>query len=796
MSRRKSQELGSDEDEVKSEGGKTEGDENKKEDEKPRMLHPDDEISVESAELIQKYKVDKSEEVKTATTTKIEATPTTTTNTPNVGGSAPKIPWRSSSKQIVKEKLAAQRSSPSLSLVNVMISTAEPKNITKSNPEKLIKREMQPEEQLPPIPPLPVIVLDEPKKHDIVNRSSEVFEKHATSTEEFELAKKIELSESERCMERSISSKQKSNGNWKASKGEIERKLREQEEQEKRFKARLKVEQRYKETRAADTSDDTSSASLCYQPHSLPVPYNPNPPPIPPPPELGPPSAVTKKPYKPSKEEREQALKLEKEESQEEIEEQTHTEQRKRWDEEEKERMEAKRLCVQQLHQIKSESKQQNQTKNTEKEEMLSNPELELIRAQELKELQRLREMERRKQAIEEEIAREKQHLIDLQLLELDSIEKTKNYSISKPKAAVQYEAMVAKRITRSSPLPPPPSPRTHFHRAAIKQMKAGEEAVYSVAKMTEAEAREQMQHELKSLHELKILEEKKRIEIEELKRQSESEEHSIQQSLQLKTKEEERIERQSDFKHSLQRKTNEEEPPSIEKELSLEDTIKDLETTTNQLKEFAERHCPDKESLDSIQGNISNDRSSIHSFEENKVTEEVQEQDQPEAATADEIKDAAGAVREVAHALLKALTPTPEQSADDQYPVPEGIVKNVKNALQKLEEIPPSPNFQKRVIAHDDDTGYGRRSVEIEEELKEIKSAGKVKSTASIFKSNSASDHRTCSSSSTPRKLLPPESPKPSRRIGNLFKVEHKKWSHSHNQASNQHAEQHNKVF
>ena len=188
---------------------------------------------------------------------------------------------------------------------------------------------------------------------------------------------------------------------------------------------------------------------------------------------------------------------------------------------------------------------------------------------------------------------------------------------------------------------------------------------------------------------------------------------------------------------------------------------------------------------------------------EENKISEEFAESDAPASATAEEIKDAAGAVREVAHALLKALTPTPEQSADDQYPVPEGIVKNVKNALQKLEEIPPSPNFQQRSTPGGNNesgissSGCGRRSVEIEEELKEIKSAGKVKSTASLFKSNSTSDHRTYSSSSfTPsasRKLLPPESPKPSRRIGNLFKVEHKKWSHTQSHsASNQNAEQH----
>ena len=212
------------------------------------------------------------------------------------------------------------------------------------------------------------------------------------------------------------------------------------------------------------------------------------------------------------------------------------------------------------------------------------------------------------------------------------------------------------------------------------------------------------------------------------------------------------------------------------------------METTTNQLKEFAERHCPDKDVLESIPEN-SNNNNSIHESDENKATEESQEPDQTAAATADEIKDAAGAVREVAHALLKALTPTPEQS-DDQYPVPEGIVKNVKSALQKLEEIPPSPNFQNRKGHPNSASACGRRSAEIEEELKEIQHTGKVKSTASLFKSSSVSDNRV-----SPRKVLPPpESPKPSRRIGNLFKVEHKKWNQPVNSANNQHSE--NKVI
>ena len=84
--------------------------------------------------------------------------------------------------------------------------------------------------------------------------------------------------------------------------------------------------------------------------------------------------------------------------------------------------------------------------------------EIDRIRAQELKELQKLREMERRKQAIEEEIAREKQHLINLQLLELDSIEKAR---AARPKAAVQYETMVATKMGKSPTPPPLPNPPT-----------------------------------------------------------------------------------------------------------------------------------------------------------------------------------------------------------------------------------------------------------------------------------------------------------------------------------------------
>ena len=700
-----------------------------------------EDLSVESSDFIQKYKVDK-EEVKRATTTKIEATS-------SIAGGAPKIPWRSSSKQVVKEKLAAQRSSPSLSLVNVMISTAEPKTGTDFTPEKASR---EPEE-LPPVPPLPEIIMEKKAQTKSVALGDNI------STTEVAAGKdeSTEMMEEDKTSHKS--NKQKVQGNWMATKGEMDRKLREQEEQEKRFKARLKVEQRYRETRA-DTSDDTSSASLYYQ-SSLPTPYNPNPPPIPPPPELGPSAPAQQK------EKRDQLGQMEAAQDEAETKDPKQTEQRKPWDDEEKERMEAKRLCVQQLHQIKNESKPQKKVNLSNGTETTTIQELELIRAQELKELQRLREMERRKQAIEEEIAKEKQHLMDLQLLELDSMEKTK--ANTKPKAATQYEAMVAKKA-KSSPLPPPtPSPRTHFLRPTMQPQNVvvkNSTMVCNVAKMTEEEARKRMQQELKTLHELKILEEQKRMEIEDLKRQSEEELSLSQSSKHMKT---------------------EFQAASIEREPSLEDTIKDLETTTNQLKEFAERHCSDKDALENMSETNS---TSICSLQENrKATTEYAESQENTAATADEIKDAAGAVREVAHALLKALTPTPEQS-DDQYPVPEGIVKNVKSALQKLEEIPPSPNFQTRVgktdNSHISNTGNssvcGRKSVEIEEELKEMQHTGKVKNTASLFKSSSASDNRTPG-----RKTFPSESSKPSRRIGSLFKVEHKKWNQPVHPANSQ---------
>ena len=62
--------------------------------------------------------------------------------------------------------------------------------------------------------------------------------------------------------------------------------------------------------------------------------------------------------------------------------------------------------------------------------------------------------------------------------------------------------------------------------------------------------------------------------------------------------------------------------------------------------------------------------------------------------STEEEIQHAAGAIRDVAHAFLKALTPTPDcqENQGGGKPVPEGVFKNVKDALQKLEEIAPSP--------------------------------------------------------------------------------------------------------
>ena len=69
------------------------------------------------------------------------------------------------------------------------------------------------------------------------------------------------------------------------------------------------------------------------------------------------------------------------------------------------------------------------------------------------------------------------------------------------------------------------------------------------------------------------MLEEQKRNEIEELKRQSE-EEQSIQQTV-------------NQHKSGMKENTESLAPPPSERETSLEETIKDLETTTNQLKEL-----------------------------------------------------------------------------------------------------------------------------------------------------------------------------------------------------------------
>ena len=99
------------------------------------------------------------------------------------------------------------------------------------------------------------------------------------------------------------------------------------------------------------------------------------------------------------------------------------------------------------------------------------------------------------------------------------------------------------------------------------------------------------------------------------------------------------------------------------------------MESTTNQLKEFAEAHCPQT------------------------LRDEVSRHPTPGVApppavpaTEEEIQHAAGAIRDVAHAFLKALTPTPDCPENQGNPVPEGVFRNVKDALQKLEEIAPSP--------------------------------------------------------------------------------------------------------
>ena len=102
---------------------------------------------------------------------------------------------------------------------------------------------------------------------------------------------------------------------------------------------------------------------------------------------------------------------------------------------------------------------------------------------------------------------------------------------------------------------------------------------VEEVTKLTESEARKRMHHELKSLHELKMLEEQKRNEIEELKRQSE-EEQSIQQTV-------------NQHKSGIKENIESLAPPPSERETSLEETIKDLETQRSNLKyqRFLRRH-------------------------------------------------------------------------------------------------------------------------------------------------------------------------------------------------------------
>ena len=227
------------------------------------------------------------------------------------------------------------------------------------------------------------------------------------------------------------------------------------------------------------------------------------------------------------------------------------------------------------------------------------------IRMEEMKELQKLREMEARKKAIEEEIAREKQHLINLQLMELNSIE-SQGTNRPRPMAAMQYETMVAKKM----------GPRQEYLDFQEREM-----------------AR---QKELKKLQMLREQEDQKRREIELLKRKQMEE---------------------------------------MARDTSFNSTILNLEATTNELKEFAE----------------ANETKRIHCPFPQSQLEEFQKFGSSNLTNEDEIKNAAGAVREVAHALLKALTPTPDQQRKEE-PIPRGIVNNVRSALQKLEEIPPSP--------------------------------------------------------------------------------------------------------
>ena len=243
---------------------------------------------------------------------------------------------------------------------------------------------------------------------------------------------------------------------------------------------------------------------------------------------------------------------------------------------------------------------------------------MEQLKTQELKELIKLKEMERRKIEIEQEIAREKAHLAELQRLELARMEQQPmerrkieieqeiarekahlaelqslessgmtnlqqpSLAKAKPKAVTQYETMVAQKMNVKSPSPPPVPPLPSHVQDGVSSGAVG-------GNLDQVRSRE--------LHQIKALKEKEERLKQELKDMS-----------------------------------------SATAKISLEDTFKEIEMSTMELKEMAERRERNNQS-------------------------------------GDPIKETAGAVRGMAEVLLKAVTPevVPEENDDDTDGYSEG---------------------------------------------------------------------------------------------------------------------------
>lgn len=199
---------------------------------------------------------------------------------------------------------------------------------------------------------------------------------------------------------------------------------------------------------------------------------------------------------------------------------------------------------------------------------------MDKLRSQELKERMKLKEMEGRKRDIEEEISRERQHLAELQRLEQsrDSTVKVK----SKPKAVTQYETMVSEQMGAAALSPPPVPPRPGAAMTSLDQME------------------QQRATELDRINSLREQEALMKKELDEF--------------VQARTG------RSNISNGSDQR-------------ISFEETMRDLEITTKELKELAEKKMKN------------------HAAERRT------------APGGDGIKEAAGAVRDVAQALLSAIS-------------------------------------------------------------------------------------------------------------------------------------------